>query len=135
MSHFRTMRAKRRAACLAVVGLLFQASLAVWHATAIFAAAAGQGEARGQAVIMCHGDGQAIATGQNGDPSGPEGAPVLKQNCPCCLGLVAAVVSPASTADIPLASSVSAPLVAAVHLIAPGRHPLAHLSRGPPQLI
>ncbi len=133
MRRFRSNRVKRSVACFAILGLLFQAGLAVWHATAMFALAAGESGVGVQSAVWCHG-GAIFSSGAEGVSGGDGGAPLFVKNCPCCLGLVAAAIAPASAGDVALAT-VSSDRFSLLPAGKPasGRHRLAPESRGPPQ--
>ena len=136
MSFFRSKRFSRWAAYFAVLGLLFQAGMAVWHATAMFALAAGQSDGGAQAAMMCHGGSVSVAGDTSGAADEPDDAPAFVQNCPCCLGLVSAATAAADHGDaLVTATALDRFLPAHAAGLASGRHRLAPESRGPPHLV
>lgn len=133
MKRFRSTRMTRKAVFFAVLGLLFQAALAVTHATAMLALAAGQEDGGVQTAMMCHG-GVTLSDAADGPPGEKHGAKLV-HSCPCCLGMVSAAIAPASPADIARPAIASDHVLAAPVIgLASGRHRLAPDSRGPPRL-
>lgn len=128
MSRLRSGLARRSAACLAVVALLFQLGLSAWHAAAMIGSAAGQGANRVQTAMMCHKAAVDTAADRHGS------LPANK-NCTCCLGLNSAGTPPVALSDFRPSPAVQVEHLAISDLTAAGRHPLSPDSRAPPLLV
>jgi len=128
MSRFRSRSVRRGAACLAVMGLLFQAGLSAWHAAAMFGLVAGQSDGHAQAAMMCHkATFGALDEGNGSQPAA--------KNCSCCLGLISLAASLAAASDMRHAPTAEVEILARSYDVNSGRHPLAPEIRGPPHLV
>ena len=128
MSRLRSKSTRNWAACVAILGMLFQAGLSAWHATAMFDLAAGHGDGQVQAAMMCH-KAMGIQTGDH------NGKPPSQQNCTCCLGMIAVAAELAAVEDLQTPPTAEASLPAMHHAVSGGRPLLAPESRGPPLLV
>lgn len=129
MSRFRSKSARRWAARLAIMGLLFQAALSSWHAAAMFGFAAGRSDGNVQAAMMCHKATGATTDEQNGSK------PAATQNCSCCLGVILVATAFAVAIDVQPAPTVEVGILASSSGLAAGRHLLAPESRAPPHIV
>ena len=115
----------------AILGLLFQAGFAVWHATAMSAGPVNGAET----AMICHPEAAVTgAADQSGEPQEGETPFSPYKSCPCCLGLTltaALLEAPAIPKLVHLAGKSRTEAKAAERL---GRHPLSPEGRGPPQI-
>ena len=128
MNWFRTNRARRFATVLAILGLLIQAGLAIWHGTAMLAHSLDLAEPSAQAQMMCHATTAQDQTDQSGTYPDASG-------CLCCLGLVSVASGLAVGKDVAPDQRVMGQQVAAMASIRAVRNFLVPEIRGPPHTV
>ena len=126
MRRLRSKPLRRWTTSIAVIGLLFQAGLFAWHATAMFDLASGHGDGHAQAAMSCH---KAMGLQASEHTNGKTPA---QQNCTCCLGLIS-VGAEIAVLDMPQPQHAADVASLSSHdTILGGRPLLAPDSRGPP---